>query len=191
MGQRMSSPETRALQQEILDLKKRLVEARRKLPQEVVPDFAFKMPCGADVSLNELFGDQDDLILIHNMGRGCVYCTLWADGLNGLVPHLEDRAALVLVSPDSPADLKSFSESRGWRFRCVSSEESDFAEAMGFWSEEEGYWPGASVFRRQGSVLTRVSSTEFGPGDEFCALWPLFDLLEGGAKGWEPQYEYR
>lgn len=27
----------------------------------------------------------------------------------------------------------------------------------------------------------------FGPGDDFCAVWPLFDLLEGGVDGWAPR----
>ena len=41
------------------------------------------------------------------MGRGCSYCTLWADGFNGLRHHFEDRAAFVVVSPDTPEQQKA------------------------------------------------------------------------------------
>jgi predicted dithiol-disulfide oxidoreductase (DUF899 family) len=35
------------------------------------------------VRLSSLFGKKDELILIDNMGQGCPYCTMWADGFNG------------------------------------------------------------------------------------------------------------
>jgi hypothetical protein len=35
--------------------------------------------------------------------------------------------------------------------------------------------------------LVPTGRAEFGPGDDFCAVWPLFDLLEGGAGDWAPQ----
>ena len=79
-------------------------------------------------------------------GRGCVYCTMWADGFNGVVPHLEDRAAFVVVSPDEPHVQAEFAASRGWRFRMVAAR-SDFTGDMGY---EEGpvttcpvSWPSA------------------------------------------------
>src|SRR5688500_19325814 len=68
----------------------------------------------APVRLSELFGEKDDLIDVHNMGKHCAYCTAWADGFNGVVQHLEDRAAFVVVSPDSPATQNEFAASRGW-----------------------------------------------------------------------------
>lgn len=43
-------------------------------------------------------------------------------------------------------------------------------------------WPGVSALRKtEGGAIERTGRTRFGPGDDFCALWPLFDLLEGGA----------
>jgi hypothetical protein len=36
----------------------------------------------------------------------------------------------------------------------------------------------------------RVSDTGFSPGDDFCALWHLFDLLPGGAGDWQAKYRY-
>ena len=54
------------------------------------------------IDLLTLFGDKKALFAIHNMGQGCRYCTLWADGLNGFLPHLEDEFAVVMLSKDSP-----------------------------------------------------------------------------------------
>jgi hypothetical protein len=44
------------------------------------------------------------------------------------------------------------------------------------------------VFRRDGNRILRVSDAGFGPGDDFCALWHIFDLLPGGAGDWQPKY---
>lgn len=75
---------------------------------------------GGKTSLSELFGDHDQLLVIHNMGQACRYCTLWADGVNGLLPHLEDALSVVFVSKDPPAVQRRLANSRGWRFRQVS-----------------------------------------------------------------------
>ena len=80
---------------------KKLAELRRKLPHEAVDDYQLQGPNGP-VSLSALFGEKEDLILVHNMGSGCSYCTLWADNFNGVAHHLQDRAAFVLVSPRQP-----------------------------------------------------------------------------------------
>jgi predicted dithiol-disulfide oxidoreductase (DUF899 family) len=146
---------------------------------------------GGPVSLSALFGEQDDLIVIHNMGRGCAYCTLWADGFASALPHIESRAAFVLTSPDDPATQREFAASRGWPFRMVSIEGSRFGQDMGFVTESGDYWPGVSTFRRRpdGSIV-RVGKDFFGPGDVYCGVWHFFDLLEGGANGWYPQFSY-
>src|SRR6516164_9513796 len=60
------------------------------------------------------------------MGASCPYCTLWADGFNGLLPHIENRAAFVVASPDDPQAQEKFKASRGWRFPMVSHRDSTF-----------------------------------------------------------------
>ena len=50
-----------------------------------------------------------DLIVIHNMGASCPYCTLWADGFNGIYDHLADRAAFVALQPRSAVDAEGAS----------------------------------------------------------------------------------
>jgi hypothetical protein len=53
--------------------------------------------------------------------------------------------------------------------------------------------PGASAFRkREDGAIERVGrAAEFGPGDDYCPVWHLLDLVEGGAGSWEPKYAYR
>ena len=156
-------------------------------PQEV-NDYEFQTSEGA-VRLSQLFGDHQQLILVHNMGKGCPYCTLWADGYNGIHHHVANRAAFVVSSPDAPAVQREFATSRGWKFPMVSHAGSTFAADMGF-RTAKGWLPGVSVFQRRGDRIVRVSEASFSPGDDFCSLWHLFDLLPGGAGEWQPRYRY-
>ncbi len=179
---------------QIGELKAKLSEARRRRPAEPVNDYDLMNQDGSTVKLSELFGDKNDLLVVHNMGRGCVYCTMWADGFNSMTPHLENRAAFVVVSPDEPAVQSAFAKSRGWTFRMASGAQSDFIKDMGFlWSDsnDSGYQPGISAFHRNddGSIV-RTGKDEFGPGDDYCPGWRMFDLLAGGAGEWEPKYRY-
>jgi predicted dithiol-disulfide oxidoreductase (DUF899 family) len=166
----------------------------RSLQQSVEPELVTDVILlGRDgpVKLSDLFGGKDRLFVIHNMGAACKMCTLWADGFNGMLPHLENRAAFVVCSPDPPAARQKFAMSRNWRIRMISHMGTDFAAKMGYTSTEGNPMPGVSVFTKaQGNVL-RISDTKFGPGDDFCALWHLFDLLPEGAAGWRPQYSYQ
>ena len=178
----------RSYEQQIEKLRREMHAALRAAPPEPVEDYEFGSADGP-VQLSKLFGAHDDLIVIHNMGRACAYCTLWADGYNGLVPHLENRASFVVSSPDSPDVQRTFAESRGWRFRMVSHAGTSFAADMGF-RGEHGFLPGVSAFKRGDGAILRVSARELGPYDEFCALWHFFDLLADGVGPWRPRFSY-
>lgn len=182
--------EIQKLEQEIQEKQQALAAMKRAQPREPVEDYELKTTDGP-VRLSDLFGEQDDLILVHNMGRGCSYCTLWADGFNGVVEHLQDRAAFVVVSPDPPEVQQEFAASRDWKFPMASAADSRFTHDMGF-VIEEGVMPGVSTFHRdaQGQI-SRVASAWFGPGDPFSGLWHLFDLLDGGVNDWSPRFHYR
>jgi predicted dithiol-disulfide oxidoreductase (DUF899 family) len=180
----------------------RLSEYRRKIAKiraeiraeqaviepETVPDYVFAGPAG-QIALSELFGAKPDLFVIHNMGASCAYCTMWADGFNGVLHHLESRAAFVVTSPDDPPTQAAFAASRGWRFRMVSHAGTSFAEDMGYCGEQ-GCLPGVSAFRLTEGKITRVSDTGFGPDDDFCVPWHFFDLLPAGPDGWRARFSY-
>jgi predicted dithiol-disulfide oxidoreductase (DUF899 family) len=174
----------------LTDYRRQIAAIREKMretlaavePQEV-KDYELASAEGP-VRLSQLFDGHDDLILIHNMGVSCSYCTLWADGYNGLHPHVVTRAGFAVSSPDRPTVQRKFAESRGWKFPMVSHAGTSFAADMGYVSAKGGWMPGVSVFRRDGGTLLRVSDTGFSPGDDFCTLWHFFDLLPGGVGDW-------
>ena len=173
---------------QIASLREELHKVQADIEPQEVSDYTFQTPDGA-VALSDLFGDKDDLIVIHNMGNSCSYCTLWADGYNGVYPHLADRAAFVISSPDSPDAQAHFARSRGWTFPMVSHQGTTFAEDMGYVGEY-GWMPGVSVFRRENGRILRVSDTHCGPGDDFCSVWHFLGMLPAGPDGWQPKFKY-
>ena len=182
--------EIRAIEEQITALKKQLSEARRRRAPEPIGEYNLETNAGT-ITLDALFGAKEDLLVIHNMGASCSYCTLWADGLSGLLAHIEDRTDFVVVSPDIPSAQSRIASFRFWNFRMASDAEGTFTREMGFLTEDGNYWPGVSAFKRgEDGTIVRTGSTYFGPGDDFCAVWPLFDLLEGGDQGWQPKNRY-
>ncbi len=173
---------------QIADLRERMRKVRAAAEPEEVPDYVLMNSTGS-VRLSELFEGKADLIVIHNMGISCPACTMWADGFSGIYHHLANRAAFVVSSPDTPAVQKDFAAGRGWRFPMVSHASTDFAADMGY-SEKGGWLPGISVFQRDGKRVLRISDSRFEPGDDFCSLWHIFDLLPGGPGGWRPKFRY-
>jgi predicted dithiol-disulfide oxidoreductase (DUF899 family) len=186
--------EVAQLEQQMTELQHKLVAARRRQGGETVKDYVFETPAG-DASLSALFGDKRDLLVVHNMGRHCPYCTLWADGFAGLTKHLENRAAFVVAS-DDPVDVQqAFAQSRGWPFRMVCSRDTGFFTDMGFRGPSNDgrtiNWPGVSAFsRRDNASIVRTARTFFGPGDAYCSVWHLFDLFADGANNWQPKIAY-
>jgi len=183
--------EVAALHKEIEDKRKQILELRKKMELEPVQDYTLKDWNGNDVKISSFFDDRDELLIIHNMGKRCVYCTLWADGFNGFVLPLADRVPFVVVSPDEPKAQKEFAESRGWKFNMLSGHGSTFIKDMGFEKEGPTYWPGVSAFIRKDGRIYRTSKDFFGPGDVYCSIWHLIDLLPKGKGEWEPKYKYR
>ena len=179
------------LEKNIQKARNELIGLKRDLPKEDVSEYSFMDFDGARVDLSDLFGDHDELIVIHNMGKGCAYCTLWADGFNGIVDHLENRAAFVVVSPDDPATQKSFAESRGWKFRMLSGKDSKFTREMVFEKDNKDYMPGFSTFHKDSyGRIFRAAYDYFGPGDPYCGIWHLFELLPSGVNNWSPKFQY-
>jgi predicted dithiol-disulfide oxidoreductase (DUF899 family) len=173
---------------QIANIRTEMRTLQAAIEPESVPDYRFETLDG-EVRLSELFGDKPDLFVIHNMGKSCPYCTLWADGFNGVLQHLENRAAFVLTTPDDPLTQQAFASSRGWRFRMVSHAKTNFAADMGY-RAAQGWKPGVSVFRKEPAGIVRVSNADLGPGDDFCAVWHFLGLLPAGADGWRAQFSY-
>jgi len=177
-----------AYRRDIAALREKMRTLQSEVEPQEVENYRFATADGP-VRLSELFGGKEHLFVIHNMGKSCPACTMWADGFNGVLPHLENRAAFVVSSPDDPKTQRAFAASRGWHFRMVSHQGTSFAADMGY-RGAEGWLPGVSVFRRVGERIYRVSDTSFDEGDDFCTVYHLFDLLPDGAAGWQPKFNY-
>ena len=180
----------------IVSLRTRFQRARTELQEALaeearanVADYAFGTLNGP-VMLSALFGAKRDLFVIHNMGRGCNSCTMWADGFNGLHPHIADRAAFVVSNAETPAQQAEFAASRGWKFPMVSTLGTTFPADMGFTNAAGKPLPGVSAFQKQDAKIVRVSASGFNDTDEFCPVWRLFDLLPEGAADWRPKPHY-
>jgi predicted dithiol-disulfide oxidoreductase (DUF899 family) len=178
-----------AYRRQIADIRSKMRTTLAEVEPQEVADYEFKTTAGT-ARLSELFGDHQDLMVVHNMGTSCPSCTLWADGYNGLHHHVITRTAFVVSSPDSPDVQREFAESRGWRFRMVSHMGTTFAADMGYRSDTGGWRPGISVFKLAGQKILRVSDVEWRPGDDFCTIWHFFDLLPDGAAGWSAKLRY-
>lgn len=158
--------------------------------KDQISDYTFVAYPNQQVKLMDLFGDKSELIVIHNMGKKCPYCTMWADGFNGVAGHLEDRAPFVVISPDSAAIQHEFAASRNWKFKMVSAAENNFVSDMGFGSNDDPQ-PGVSVFVKENGSIYRVAKDEFGPGDKYSPVFNLFELLPNGPGKWAPKYSYK
>src|SRR5690242_9389312 len=130
-----------AYREQIAELRQKMRDAQAAVEPEEVKDHVLTRSDGATVRLSELFGAKADLFVIHNMGRSCPYCTLWADGFNGVYDHLASRAAFVVSSPDPPETQRQFAASRNWKFPMVSHAGTTFAADMGY-RGKDGWLPG-------------------------------------------------
>ncbi|HYM20008.1 MAG TPA: DUF899 family protein [Candidatus Kapabacteria bacterium] len=176
---------------EITKLRARAAELRRTMGSSEVSNYTLTGTSGEKVTLSDMFGSKDELIVIHNMGRSCRYCTLWADGINGFTKHFESRAAFALTSPDDYETMRRFGMERGWMFKMYSTEGTSFKRDLGFEDEQGEPQPGVSVFKKSadGKIL-QTTKDYFGPGDDYCPIWHFFDLLPSSSDSWEPQYHY-
>ena len=176
------------LEYEIMQKALQLAQLRRKEADVEVPNYAFKTT-GGTVSLSELFAGRDRLLMIHNMGQACRYCTLWADGINGVIAHLEDAMAVVLVSKDLPDIQRTMALNRGWRFRMVSHGGGDYMMEQCASGEMKNF-PGAAVYEKRHDKIVRRARTAFGPGDLYSPVWHFLALAGLEESDWTPQYHY-
>lgn len=162
-----------------LEKEARTVRARAK--KHRVGDYELTRADGDKVKLSELFGDKDRLVLIHNMGMSCPYCTMWADGFNALWKNVAEKAAFALVNNDEPVDQARAAAARGWSFPVVSAKGTSLFKDLGFADAKGDWYPGVSTLvRKKSGALERYAGAPFGPGDKFNSVFSFFDLLPKG-----------
>ena len=187
-----SSSKIQKLENEISAKKEELAQLLAENRQEPINDYTFLGANNIPVQLSDFFGDKDELVVVFYMGYQCKYCTLWADGYNGLFEHLNDRASFIVVSHETPLFQQELRKERKWKFPMYSRAENTFAEDLGFTKTEEKNrpLPGIATFLKKEGEIYLHHRTYFGPGDNFCIQWDIINILPKGLNNWFPEYYY-
>lgn len=182
-----------------------LAEKRRALPWvRVDKHYEFDSPRGR-VSFADLFQGRSQLFIQHVMqGPGqplqCVGCALGIDGLEGLLPHLENHdVSVVAVARATMPELASLQERMGWRIPFFSSFGSAFNYDYGVsfkpedmaakraWYNFRNCDPGIedisgnSVFHRDDSGTIYHTYSNYGRGGEdFMAIYRILEATPRG-----------
>lgn len=184
----MANDDVIALERKIYAMTLELNKLKQQTDRVEVPNYTFKTLDG-EVTLDDLFAGKDKLLMIHNMGQGCRYCTLWGDGLSPLLPHLESVVSVAMVSKDEPELQRRFASSRGWRFRMASHGGGDYIKEQSAVSGQDNY-PGVVGYEREGGQIYRINSSPFGPGDLYCPVWNLLSTVGVDGDTFTPQFNY-
>ena len=186
----------------------RVAAQRRELPMggEVPRDFEFVSETGP-VTLSELFGDKDTL-LVYSMMFGpqrkaaCPMCTSFLTSWNGTAVNLQERVAMVVTARSPMERLAEFKQQRGLgNLAFVSDASGEYTRT--YVNAEDADVPGFSVFtRRDGKVYHFYSGELSGamadPGQDprgapdMDPLWLMLDMVpEGRGTDWYPKLEYK
>jgi predicted dithiol-disulfide oxidoreductase (DUF899 family) len=121
-----------AKEKEFTRLRDELSRQRRELPWErVEKEYNFRGPEGKE-SLSQLFAGRSQLVVYHFMfgpdwEAGCPHCSFWADNFDGIIVHLNQRDTTMVVISRAPYEkLAAYQRRMGWRFKWLSSGETDF-----------------------------------------------------------------
>ncbi len=194
----------------------RVAALRRSLPLDtVVEDYAFEeipAPLGVGeaaprrkLKLSQLFERPEQTVLLLHFMFGkkqtqpCPMCTLWADGYDGIVPHLRQRVSFAVVVAGDVADFRAYARSRGWRnLRVLSSGGTWLKRDFGFEDEAGAQQPGASLFRLGAdgrprhfySVSAMLTPAQFRGMDALSPFWSFLDLTPEGRGDFMPRRSY-
>ena len=191
------------------DQREAVAALRRRLPQDgLISNFDFRELRGGSavsVRLSELFEDPGKpLVLMHFMfgkrqENPCPMCTLWADGYNGIVAHLRQRANFAVLVAGDVERFSEYARGRGWtQLRLVSAADSTLKRELGFETEDGAQNPGVSVFLRRpdGSLIHLYSQGAGMDPDEVRGMdllspfWHFLDLTPEGRGDFFPSLEY-
>ena len=197
--------ELMAKEKEYTRLRDELTAARQSLPwREVTKEYQFK-DRDDSVSLGDLFNDHSQLIVYHFMfdtgwEEGCKSCSLLADHYDPILVHLAARDVnLVTVSYADIDTIEAYKKRMNWRFRWVSSNETEFNRDFGVrFSEEEiesnrcrynfrddntfpmTEAPGISVFAKSDKRIYHTYSAYARGLESFLGVYSLLDIVPKG-----------
>jgi predicted dithiol-disulfide oxidoreductase (DUF899 family) len=119
-------------EKEFTHRREELARQRRALPWERVnKEYVFDGPNGKE-TLSDLFEGRSQLIVYHFMfspeaNQGCAHCSFWADHYDATLVHLNHRdVSFVVISRAPIGKIEASKRRMGWRFKWVSSGNTDF-----------------------------------------------------------------
>lgn len=196
--------------------RERVAGLRRRLPAgPVVEDYAFlegptELAAGdspvREIRLSELFtGDDRSLVIYHLMyGKQkttpCPMCTMWIDGLNGVVRHLARNVDFAVVAAAEPAALRAYARDRGWsNVRLLSAGKNTFKYDLNSEDTDGVQDSTVSVFTRDSDGAIRHHYTthpRMSPEldqrgiDLLNPVWHVLDLTPQGRGEWYAGLDY-
>jgi predicted dithiol-disulfide oxidoreductase (DUF899 family) len=176
--------EIKALERRIYEDTCRIAELWAQQEPEPFEDFTLHTSEGPR-PLSSFVGAKGRLLVIHNMGEVCEYCTMWADVLTACIPWTTEETGWLLVNGDSPEQQAKHKAAWGWPYAMAQDPDGEFTTACGFLTVE-GRHPACSAFEVIDGQLHRQGRTMFGPQDRFNPVWPLLALFPGAANEYEP-----
>src|SRR5665213_1581119 len=194
-----------AKEKQYTHLRDELAQQRQQLPWvKVEKPYSFETPCGTH-PLSDLFGDKSQLLVYHFMfgpdwPEGCPSCSMVADALNGIAPHLAQRdISLMLVSRAPLEKLQAFKTRMGWNnLFWASSNKTDFNQDFGVTFNESqikdgkpynynttdfpaAEAPGLSAFTKGAAGDVFHTYSTYGRGlEELLGVYSLIDMAPMG-----------
>jgi predicted dithiol-disulfide oxidoreductase (DUF899 family) len=186
----------------------RVASLRRRLPPggQVPDDYRFVDEDGSEVSLTDLFGEHETLIIYSYMfgperEAPCPMCTSLMGGLDHKIADITQRVAVAFTARSPIERLKDAKASRGWRDLPVYSDTTG-AYTSTYVSADDADIPAYNVFTRRDGIVRHFWSDEItgdmaDPGQdprgavEMDPLWLLLDTSPGGrGTDWHPDLTY-
>jgi predicted dithiol-disulfide oxidoreductase (DUF899 family) len=186
----------------------RVASLRRNLPTggEVPRDYHFVAEDGADVTLAELFGPHETLVVYSYMfgpqrDAPCPMCTSLMGGLDHKIADIRQRVAIAFTARSPIERLVDAKRARGWTDLPVFSDTSG-EYTTDYVSAQDADMPAYNVFTRRDGTIRHFWSDEIS-GDmadsgqdprgavEMDPLWLLLDTTpEGRGSDWYPSLTY-
>ena len=191
MPQVVSAEEWRTAREELLVAEKEATRAadalaarRRRLPMVRFGEYTFTGPSG-EVTLRELFGDKNQLMVYQFMDNGpdhvCPGCTHLTNNVTALDVLAEHDIAWATVSEMPIEQIERVKADRGWTVPFYSSRGTTFARDCGV---EGGFL--LSAFLRDGDDVYRTYSTTSRGVDRLLFVNNIQDLtVFGRQEDWE------
>lgn len=183
----------------------RVAELRRQLPPggEVEQTYTFEGETGP-VSLQDLFGDKDTLVLYSYMfgpqrKAPCPMCTSFMKTWDHKIADLQQRIAIAFVARSPIGRLVDDRNQRGFTNLPVLSD-ADGRYTRDYVHPEDADVPGYNVFTRRDGTVRHFWAGEMRSGDpgqdprgapDLDPLWAILDTTpEGRGATWYPSLSY-